>query len=308
MKIFLTGGSGMVGRNILEHPKAKNHVIIAPSRKELDLLDREAVRSFFRRKAPDLVIHGAGLVGGIQANIENPVEYLSINIDMGFNVINGAASLGVSNLINLGSSCMYPKYGANPLSENLILQGGLEPTNEGYALAKITVARLCEYISRKDPSKNFKTLIPCNLYGRYDDFTPNKSHLIPAVIKKIHDAKVAGKDSVTIWGDGTARREFMTAGDLADFVFFALERLDSLPQNVNVGLGYDYTVEEYYRAVATVVGFSGDFEYDLQRPVGMRQKLVDINHLRDLGWRAKTPLMDGLKQAYHYYGGAVDGV
>ena len=168
---------------------------------------------------PDLIIHSAGLVGGIEANIKNPVDFLLKNTDMGINVISSAASLGIKNLINLGSSCMYPREASNPLTEDLILKGELEPTNEGYALAKIVAARLCEYINRQGLEKNYKTLIPCNLYGRHDKFSKTNSHLIPAVIRKIHEAKIAGSRTVTIWGDGSARREFMNAADLADFIF-----------------------------------------------------------------------------------------
>ena len=196
---------------------------------------------------------------------------------------------------------MYPRGADNPLNESLILKGELEPTNEGYALAKIMTTRLCEYIVREDSTKNYKTLIPCNLYGRHDKYGQSNSHLIPAIIRKTHEAKVAGKATVTIWGDGSARREFMNAADLADFIYFAIDRLEEIPQNLNVGLGRDYSIEEYYRAVASIVDFRGSFEFDLDRPVGMRQKLVDISQLDNLGWSYKTKLMDGISKAYEYY-------
>lgn len=196
---------------------------------------------------------------------------------------------------------MYPRAADNPLNENLILQGELEPTNEGYALAKIVATRLCEYIVREDPTKNYKTLIPCNLYGRHDKYGKANSHLIPAVIRKIHEAKLAGNETVTIWGDGSARREFMNAADLAEFIYFVMDRFEKIPQNLNVGLGHDYSIAEYYRAVASVVGFEGSFEYDLNKPVGMRQKLVDVSQLESLGWRHKINLMDGINEAYNFY-------
>jgi len=301
MKIFLTGGTGMVGRNILEHPESNQHLFVAPTSKELNLLDRDAVRASLSQEMPDLIIHSAGLVGGIQANIANPVDFLLKNTDMGLNVISSAASVGIKNLINLGSSCMYPREASNPLNENLILQGELEPTNEGYALAKIVATRLCEYIVREDSTKNYKTLIPCNLYGRHDKYGETNSHLIPAVIQKIHEAKAAGKATVTIWGDGSARREFMNAADLAEFIYFAMDRFEKIPQNLNVGLGHDYSIVEYYRAVASVVGFEGSFEYDLNKPVGMRQKLVDVVQLESIGWKYKIKLIDGINQAYEFY-------
>ena len=291
----------MVGRNILEHSESNKHIFIAPTSKELNLLDRDAVKASLSREMPDLIIHSGGLVGGIQANIESPVDFLLKNTDMGLNVISSAASVGIKNLINLGSSCMYPREASNPLNENLILQGELEPTNEGYALAKIVATRLCEYIVREDSTKNYKTLIPCNLYGRHDKYGETNSHLIPAVIRKIHEAKVAGNATVTIWGDGSARREFMNASDLADFIYFAIDRLEKIPQNLNIGLGYDYSIAEYYRAVASVVGFDGSFEYDLNKPVGMRQKLVDISQLERIGWEHKIKLIDGINQAYEFY-------
>jgi GDP-L-fucose synthase len=301
MKIFLTGGTGMVGRNILENPSAHKHDFFAPTSQELNLLDRDAVRVSLSKEKPDLIIHSAGLVGGIQANINNPVDFLLKNTDMALNVISSAASVGIKNLINLGSSCMYPRETSNPLNENLILQGELEPTNEGYALAKIVATRLCEYIVREDTTKNYKTLIPCNLYGRHDKYGKANSHLIPAVIRKMHEAKLAGNETVTIWGDGSARREFMNAADLAEFIYFAMDRLERIPQNLNVGLGHDYSIAEYYRAVASVVGFEGSFEYDLSKPVGMRQKLLDVSQLESLGWRYKINLMDGVNEAYDFY-------
>ena len=301
IKIFLTGGTGMVGGNILEHPSAKKYQFIAPTRQQLNLLDRDAVGVFLSKEMPDLIIHSAGLVGGIQANIANPVDFLLRNTDMGLNVIYSAASVGIKNLINLGSSCMYPRAVNNPLSETLVLQGELEPTNESYALAKIVATRLCEYIVREDSTKNYKTLIPCNLYGRHDKYGKTNSHLIPAVIRKIHDAKIAGIKTVSIWGDGSARREFMTASDLADFIYFAINRLKIMPQNINVGLGHDYSINDYYHAVANVIGFEGGFKHDLSKPVGMQQKLVDVTKLKDFGWTYKTELQDGIAEAYDFY-------
>jgi len=187
------------------------------------------------------------------------------------------------------------------LQEDFLLKGELEPTNEGYALAKIVSAKLCEYIAYEDLSKNYKTIIPCNLYGRHDKYDPRHSHLIPAVIRKIDEAKTEGRKTIDIWGDGTARREFMCAADLADFVFFAIERFDKMPHTLNVGLGRDYSVTEYYKTVAAVIGFSGDFEYDLSKPVGMKQKLLDVKQLNDFGWRYETQLTDGIREAYSFY-------
>lgn len=291
----------MVGRNILENDDANHFEIIAPSSSILNLLDRMSVENFLLSEKPDLIIHSAGKVGGIQANMDNPISFLTDNLEMGINIVSAASLAGVPNLINIASSCMYPKDACNPLYEDMILTGELEPTNEGYAIAKIVTARLCQYIAQKDFRKIYKTIIPCNLYGRHDKFDPKHSHLLPAVIQKIHNAKLAGKQTVTIWGDGTARREFMCAKDIADFIFFAIKNINRIPQNLNVGLGHDYSIIEYYEAVAEVVGFSGSFEFDLSKPVGMQQKLVDITKLRSLGWNYKTSLLDGIDEAYKFY-------
>lgn len=290
----------MVGRNILEHPVANEWIFLAPSRKELDLTCKAEVREYFLSNRPDMVIHAAGHVGGIQANVAAPVEFLIANLDIGRNVIMAAAEAGVPRLINLGSSCMYPRTAVNPLQEEMILQGELEPTNEGYALAKIVAARLCDYL-RRERGLDYKTLIPCNLYGRHDKFSPEHSHLIPAIIRKIHMAKSAGTATVDIWGNGMARREFMFAGDFADALMYALDHFETMPNLLNIGLGYDYTINDYYQAAATIIGWGGSFSHDLTKPVGMLQKLVSTERQTTWGWNAKTGLRDGIQATYDYY-------
>jgi len=291
----------MVGQNVLEHKSASAHQFFAPSRAELNLFNFEAVKAYISTTKPDLVIHAAGRVGGIQANMAHPVAFLLENLDMGRNVVWAARQCGVKKLINLGSSCMYPRDAANPLKEELVLQGGLEPTNEGYALAKIVVARLCAYISGEDPGFRYKTLIPCNLYGRWDKFSPEYSHMVPAVIRKVHAAKINGEKSVQIWGDGNARREFMYAGDLADCLYRALTEFETLPGLMNVGPGEDRSVNDYYRAVAAVVGYTGAFSHDLAKPAGMARKLVDVSRLNAWGWRPATGLKEGIAAAYEFF-------
>ena len=301
MKILITGANGMVGRNIVEHANAKQYELLTPNRCKLDLLSATEVKSYLEVTKPDLIIHAAGVVGGIQANMANPVKFLVDNMQMGLNIITSAHMLGIKQFINLSSSCMYPRDAQNPLAEDLILKGELEPTNEGYAIAKVTSTRLCEYIRKEDESFCYKTVIPCNLYGKYDKFDPKHSHMIPAVIRKLHEAELAGLNEIDIWGDGEARREFMYAEDLADFIFYAIPKLDEMPQNINVGLGHDYTINEYYQAVAEVVGFKGEFTHDLSKPVGMKQKLIDATKLRAFGWQHKTSLVDGLNQTFAYF-------
>ncbi len=302
LKILITGSNGMVGRNIVEYKKdAKNYNLLTPSSEELNLLDRVSVDSYIKNTRPDIVIHCAGIVGGIQANMANPVKFLVDNTQMALNIIMASQEAGIKKFINMSSSCMYPREAINPLGEELILKGKLEPTNEGYALAKITSTRLCEYINREDNTFLYKTVIPCNLYGRYDKFDPKHSHMLPAVIKKIHEAKVNKQDSIDIWGDGEARREFMYAQDLADFIYYALENFENMPQNINVGLGHDYTINEYYQTIANVIGYKGEFIHDLTKPIGMKQKLIDDIKLTKFGWKHKTFLEDGIKKIYKYY-------
>jgi len=299
--ILLTGGNGMVGRNLLEHPSASKFNFIAPRSKDLNLLNFNEIIRFIEYNQPDLLIHAAGRVGGIQANIREPSKFFLENLDIGRNVVWAARQIGVKKLINLGSSCMYPANNNNNLKEEFILGGPLEQTNEGYALAKISITRLCEYISREDNYYQYKTLIPCNIYGKYDKFDPEFSHLLPAVIYKIHFAKQNRLKSVEIWGDGQARREFMYAGDFADALIKSIEKFDTLPYLMNVGLGYDYSICEYYETVAEVLGYFGSFHYNIKKPVGMKRKVVDVTRLRQWGWTHSNDLKLGIKKTYDYY-------
>lgn len=301
MRILITGGNGMVGKNILEHKKASNYEILAPSSSELNLRDFNSVDKYIKQNKPDIIIHAAGLVGGIQANMARPVDFLVYNLDMGRNIIMAAKENGVKYFLNMASSCMYPREAQNPLQEELILKGELEPTNEGYAIAKVVATRLCEYIVKENPELQYKTVIPCNLYGKYDKFSPEHSHMVPAVIKKIYEAKQNNATEIDIWGDGLARREFMYTGDLADFVFYALDNFEKMPQNINVGLGFDYTINEYYEAIAEAVGFTGKFVHDLSKPIGMKQKLIDDSKLKQFGWKHQTNLQEGIKKTLDYF-------
>jgi len=302
MKILVTGSRGMVGKNIVEYLKNKtNYFILNPSKEELNLLNEKDIKEYLKNKKPNLIIHSAGIVGGIQANINNPVKFLVDNTLIGINLINISYQLGIKKLINIASSCMYPKYAHNPLKEDYILDGKLEPTNEGYALAKITATKLCEYISKENNEFQYKTVIPCNLYGKYDKFDLEKSHMIPAVIMKIHNAKRENKKQIEIWGDGKARREFMYTEDLADFIYYTIKNFEKMPQNINVGLGEDYSINEYYKIIAEVIGYKGGFTHDLSKPIGMKQKLVDTTKLKEFGWNHKTSLKDGIQKTYEYF-------
>ena len=299
--ILLTGGSGMVGSNIINHNFSQNYKILSPTSSDLNLLNYKDLEDYIKFNKPELVIHAAGIVGGIKANINYPVKFLVDNMQMGLNILMASKTQKVKKFINLSSSCMYPKNARNPLLEDSILKGELEPTNEGYALSKITSTRLCEYISREDSSFLYKTVIPCNLYGKYDNFNYDSSHMIPGVIRKIHNAKNKNLEFVNIWGDGLARREFMYASDIADFIYYAVENFNKMPQNINVGLGFDYSINEYYKIIADVIGYKGKLNHDMSKPTGMKRKLIDDKKLNKFGWSHQTSLELGIKKTYDYF-------
>ncbi len=299
-RILITGGTGMVGHNLLEHPAAQDHECLAPDRSGLDLTDADGCLAYLHQAQPDLIIHAAGKVGGIQANVANAAGFLVDNLTCGLNIVMAARKVGVPALLNLGSSCMYPRDASNPLAENSILTGALEPTNEGYALAKITVSRLCAYISQQD-GLAYRTLIPCNIYGRHDTFDPAVSHLVPGIIHKMHQALIRQQSQIEIWGDGTARREFMYSADLADGIWHMVQRLDALPAMVNLGVGEDHSVLDYYRAVAAIIGWQGTYLFNHDKPAGIPQKLVSTERQTQLGWSPSTSLQDGLRLTCEYY-------
>ena len=300
IKVLLVGASGMVGRNILELYSDRNYDFITPSSNELNLLNQSSVYNFIEKNLPDIIIHAAAKVGGIHSNISNPIAYFYDNLEMGINLIKSSKDLGVKKLINIGSSCMYPSIFSTPIKESDLLTGKFEQTNEAYAISKTAVAKYCEYISL-NTSYKYKTIIPCNLYGKYDKFGDNNSHMVAAVIKKIYEAKLSGDSNVEIWGDGKVRREFMYAGDFASFIIFALENFDEMPQYINVGTGKDYTILQYYKIISEIIDYSGSFKFNLEAPVGMKRKIVDISLLNKFGWKSNTDLKNGLIKTINYY-------
>ena len=289
----------MVGKNLINHDNAKEFSITNPSSKEVNLLDKSTILNWLSRNPTDLVIHCAGLVGGIQANINNQSGFLFNNLQMGINLIDAAYKSGIRNFINLGSSCMYPKNISNEIDESMLLAGKLEETNEGYAIAKISVAKYCQFLS--DKGFNYKTIIPCNIYGKYDDFSLAGSHMIPGVIARIHKAKIKKENFVEIWGDGTARREFMYSEDLADAIWFCVKNIKQIPKFINVGIGEDFSIKDYYQAISQIVGFKGEFKFDRTKPVGMKRKLVSSKKINQLGWTPKFSLNKGISFTYNYY-------
>jgi len=299
--LLITGAGGMAGKNLMAHPDIGMWQCLTPTSRDLDLRDKRAVSAYLEDTRPDAVVHCAGVVGGIQANMAEPMRFLAANSEMGINIVQGCIDAGISTLINLASSCMYPKALGHGLSEDKILSGALEPTNEGYAIAKVVTMRMCEFAMRENPDLNYKTLIPCNLYGKWDKFDPKHSHLVPAIIHKVHEAMRTGASQIEVWGDGTARREFMYAGDLADAIVRALSVPAALPDSLNIGLGHDHTINEYYQIVAQVIGWQGEFIHDLSRPVGMKQKLLDVSQQNEWGWSPRTSLEDGIRATYEFY-------
>ena len=300
MRVLLTGGRGMVGRAVAQALSDRADVtLLTPTRQELDLLDGVATRAWLGREKPDVVVHAAGRVGGISDNIAAPMGFLRDNTTLGLNVIGGAIDAGVPALLNVGSSCMYPRDWRQPLVEEDLLQGELEPTNEAYALAKLTAERLCRYAAAE--GHVYRTVIPSNLYGPHDHFEAGRAHLVAAAIAKVHRAHVDGAPTVEVWGDGTARREFTYVADVAAWMCHVLERLEDLPVAVNVGCGTDHSVRDYYELVAEAVGYRGTLAFDTTRPVGMRQKLMDSSRAAALGWRPTTSIEDGIRATYAWY-------
>ena len=273
--------------------------ILTRSRAEVDLLDRTAVRAFFDREKPAMVVDAAAKVGGIVANNEQPVEFLLQNITIQNNLIEAAADFGTRKLLFLGSSCIYPKMAPQPIRENAFLTGPLEVTNEAYATAKIAGIKLCQAYAR-EYGKTFISAMPTNLYGPNDNFDLHSSHVLPALIRKAHEAKERGEDKVVVWGTGTPRREFLHVNDLADACLFLLERYDS-PEIINVGCGEDVTIHELAEMVCQVVGFRGSLVFDATKPDGTPRKLLDVSLLFGMGWRPKIGLRDGIRDAYQWF-------
>lgn len=291
----------MVGMNIHQHARAANHEFHGPSRQELNLLDADAVLQAIERIQPDVIVHAAGKVGGIEANRADPWGFMLDNVTIGLNVVTAARKAGVRKLVNLASSCIYPANHSGHLKEDMLLTGALEPTNEAYAVAKIAVLKLCTYARDAASGLEYKSIIPCNIFGPYDNFHPVRAHLLPAIILKVHKARESSGDTVEIWGDGSARREFMFAGDLADAIIEACERYDDMPSLMNVGTGVDYSILEYYEAVRRVLGWDGEFTFDLMRPTGMRRKVVDVSLQTSWGWRPRVTLDEGIARTYQSF-------
>ena len=291
--ILVTGSTGMLGSHIKSALKSLNLRALTPSRSELDLMDSKKTFEYFKKNKIDTIIHCAARVGGIAANIEFPADFIEDNLQVDTSLISNARKLKIPNLIYFGSSCMYPKNIDKPIKENSILSGPLEPTNEGYALAKITATRYIQAVSVQD-KLNWRVLIPSNLYGPNDNFDSNNGHLIPAVISKIYKAKLKNEKIIEIWGDGKSRREFTYVGDVASFISENLNSIESWPILMNIGIGQDYTIDEYYKIIAQELNYYGSFVYDLGKPSGIQRKLMDSSVARKFGWSPKVGIVEGV--------------
>ena len=299
-RIYVAGHRGLVGSAIiraLEQNGFEN--LITRTHAELELLDAVAVQEFFAETKPEFVFLAAAKVGGIHANSTYPADFMRENLLLQTNVIHEAWRHGVEKLMFLGSSCIYPKLCPQPIKEEYLLTGELESTNDAYALAKIAGIKTCQSYNQQYGTKFF-SVMPTNLYGINDNFHPENSHVLPALIRKFHEAKLSNAETVSIWGNGTARREFLHTDDLAEAVLFLMENYDD-SEIINVGCGEDQTIRELAETIQKVVGFSGRLDYDTSFPNGTPQKMLDISKINSLGWKPRIPLKEGLKQVYRWY-------
>ena len=297
--VFVAGHRGMVGAALVRRLAQEDVELLTAGRSELDLRDQAAVFTWFAAKRPQAVFLAAAKVGGIVANNTLRAEFLYDNLAIAANVIHAAHVNGAEKLMFLGSSCIYPKLAAQPLREDSILTGPLEPTNEPYAIAKIAGIKMAEAY-RSQYGCDFINVMPTNLYGPGDNYHPEYSHVVAALIRRFHEAKLAGASNVTVWGTGTPRREFLYVDDMADACVHLMKTYSAM-EMVNIGTGQDITIAEFARLVAAAVGYTGEISYDTSRPDGTPRKLLDVSRLAKLGWRASTSLEDGIRLAYRAY-------
>tara|TARA_R110002072_G_scaffold47151_2_gene130229 strand:+ start:393 stop:1373 length:981 start_codon:yes stop_codon:yes gene_type:complete len=312
-KIYIAGHRGMVGSAILRQLQARNNAggaltLITRTHAELDLTDQAAVRDFMAAEAPDVVILAAARVGGIMANNTYPADFIYDNLMIECNVIHQAFAAGVKRLLQLGSSCIYPRNAPQPMAEDALLTGVLEPTNEPYAIAKIAGIKLCESYNRQY-GVDYRSVMPTNLYGPGDNFHPQNSHVLPALIRRFHEAAQDDLDEVVIWGTGTPKREFLHVDDMARASLFVLDlpkdiyaaNTQPMLSHINVGTGRDVSIGALAQMVADVTGFKGKLVFDTSKPDGTMRKLMDVSRLTDMGWRARIDLKEGLQETYNWF-------
>lgn len=299
-RILVCGARGLVGSAIIRRLATEGYrQLLEPTREELDLTDRAAVVRYFEDAKPEYVFMAAARVGGILANSTYPADFIRDNLAIELNVVDAAWQSGVTKLLMLGSSCIYPRESPQPIREEYLLTGPLEPTNAAYAIAKIAGIALCQSYAKQFGAR-FISAMPTNLYGPGDSFDLQSSHVIPALIRKFHEAKGSGAESVIVWGSGKPQREFLYVDDLADACVFLMEKYEDIAP-INVGVGADLTIAELASLIAEIVGFDGEIRFDPTRPDGTPRKLLDVGRIKRLGWTASTGLADGLKRTYEWY-------
>jgi GDP-L-fucose synthase len=300
IKIYIPGHRGMVGSAIWRILNNKGYYnLIGKTSTELDLRNQESVLNFYSIERPDVVIDAAARVGGILANNNFPYQFLMENMQIQNNLIDGANKAGIEKFIFLGSSCIYPKFAQQPLKEEYLLTDSLEPTNEWYAIAKIAGVKACQAI-RKQYKKEYVSLMPTNLYGSFDNFDLQSSHVLPAMLRKFHEAKINNHSDVILWGSGTPMREFLFVDDMAEAVVYTLE--NNLPEYLyNIGTGKDITIKELAETIQSVTGHQGNILWDASKPDGTPRKLMDVSKMKELGWQHSTDLEDGIKKTYSWF-------
>ena len=315
MKVYVAGHRGMVGGAILRRLQAQGVATVTRTHAELDLTDQAAVHGFLQAERPDAVILAAAKVGGIHANNTYPADFIYENLMMECNVIHQSFAAGVRRLLFLGSSCIYPRAVAQPMAEGALLTGVLEPTNEPYAIAKIAGIKLCESYNRQHGT-DYRSVMPTNLYGPGDNFHPANSHVMPAMMRRFHEAVQEGRDEVVVWGTGTPRREFLHVDDMAEASLFVMNldravyeaNTQPMLSHINVGTGEDVSIRELAELLAEVTGFKGRLVFDTTKPDGTPRKLMDVSRLAAMGWRARTGLRDGIEETYRWFLQNADGL
>lgn len=303
--VLVTGASGMLGQHLVPMLENRGYQVLAPSRNDVDLTDAAATSAYIQSNTIDAVIHCAAYVAGIASSKASKHHSFDANVSMGMNLIRSCLDNEISTLLNVGSATVYPGDAPQPLSETSLGQGAFEGPIEGYALSKYVVYRACA-MANEQYDVAFKTILPCNLFGPYDNFSLETGHMLPAILHRMHQAKEHDNAPIVIWGDGSAKREFLYAPDLADFICFSLENFEALPEVMNVGSGVEVSVKEMHQHMAKITGYSGELKHDLSKPVGRLRRYLDLHHQQRLGWSPKTPFEEALALTYDYLRGTLE--
>lgn len=303
--VLVTGASGMLGQHLVPMLENKGHRVLTPSREDVDLTDADATESYIQSSKIDAVVHCAAYVAGIASSRASKHHSFDANVSMGMNLIRSCLDNGITTLLNVGSATVYPSEAPQPLSESSLGQGAFEGPIEGYALSKYVVYRACA-MANEQHNVSYKTVLPCNLFGPYDNFSLETGHMLPAILHRMHQAKEQNNAPIVIWGDGSAKREFLYAPDLADFICFALDNFESLPEVMNVGSGVEVSVNEMHQHMAKITGYTGELKHDFDKPVGRLRRYLNLHHQQRLGWSPKTPFEEALAITYDYLRGTLE--